>query len=928
MSVMARLMTGVRAGIKGASDAWFGPMQPLVPTAPQTPAAGVVGRAFDYQTGYNLNQRPRGYEPVGFEDLRGMARACDVLRLVIETRKDQMAGLGWNVRVKAEPGEDARRVKATDDQKNRIKMITEFLQSPDKEMSFEQWVRAFLEDHFVIDAPTIYRRPTRGGKLYALELIDGATIAPKLSATGRRPLPPDVAYQQILKGIPAVNYTSDELYYCPRNVSTNHVYGYSPVEQILMTSNIAVRRAIFQLEYYTKGTQPDAFLGVPKEWTIEQLKTYQDWIDSLAKQRRMLRLVPGEFKYENTKDPVLKDEYDDYLNRVICYALNVSPTALVKMMNRAQSESQHDQALEEGAGPTMKWFCGVMSTIIRVDFQSPDLEFDFINDESVDPKVQSEIDKSDVSAGIISLDEAREKRGYDPIGGVAATPMVLVATGYVSIGANIPVEDGGDFVAPDPATLGPDGKPLPVDAKTPANEDVKPGDKKDVAKYEYKPATMVSLAEGRLTKAFNENQPRDENGKWTDGGVGPKLKPGWKKPTIPRLSKEKESELNDAQANWFDNASDEEKNSWTATKVLNISDLYTVQDGVSKAKVTGIGKKKDNEIANVIVDELDGHYVVSDGNHRIESAIAKGKTTIEADIRGLSDWKSKGYLASHPATKFVKLAKVHTPGYRYNAPASARRKTIVKAKATLTRKIALLLREASVGVAAQLGHLSKASTPVDKALSDLDLSSFAVIASSVASDIEQIANEAGVEALARIGVETNNELVNQVFDEAVTYAKGRAAYLVGKKMLDDGTIVDNPNSAYSIDEATRDSLRSTISGYLGQTEPSGSLAEAIENDFAFSEERAQLIAHTEIANANSAGSLAGYERAAASGLEVLKSWSVTDDQCCDACEENEAAGPIALDKPFPSGDMAPLAHPHCRCVLLSVMPDSEEENDE
>ena len=52
----------------------------------------------------------------------------------------------------------------------------------------------------VIDAATLYPRYNRGGSLYALDVIDGATIKVLIDENGRTPAPPDPAYQQILHG--------------------------------------------------------------------------------------------------------------------------------------------------------------------------------------------------------------------------------------------------------------------------------------------------------------------------------------------------------------------------------------------------------------------------------------------------------------------------------------------------------------------------------------------------------------------------------------------------------------------------------------------------------------------------------------------------------------------------------------------------------
>ena len=123
-----------------------------------------------------------------------------------------------------------------------------------------------IEDLLVLDAPCIYPRKTIGGELYALEPVDGSTIKRLLDDTGRTPLPPEPAYQQILHGVPANNYMRQELIYRPRNLRTNKVYGYSPVEQVITSVNIAMRRQLHQLDYYQSGSVPDALIGVPDTW--------------------------------------------------------------------------------------------------------------------------------------------------------------------------------------------------------------------------------------------------------------------------------------------------------------------------------------------------------------------------------------------------------------------------------------------------------------------------------------------------------------------------------------------------------------------------------------------------------------------------------------------------------------------------------------
>ena len=165
-------------------------------------------------------------------------------------------------------------------------------------------------------------RFTRGGSLYSLDVIDGSTITPLIGEDGRSPEPPDPAYQQVLHGVPAADFASDELLYLPRNVRSHRLYGMSPVEQIALTINIALRRDAATLDYYRSGSVPDSFATLPKEWTVDQIKQFQDYFDALMSgnlaRRRMVKFMPADFKLTETRQPPLKDQYDEWLARVIC----------------------------------------------------------------------------------------------------------------------------------------------------------------------------------------------------------------------------------------------------------------------------------------------------------------------------------------------------------------------------------------------------------------------------------------------------------------------------------------------------------------------------------------------------------------------------------------------------------------------------------
>jgi hypothetical protein len=411
-SLFARLALAARYAITGVSpDTWFGPQQPLAPQAPPE----VKGRQWDYPFGVNLSYVPRATGGISFVELRALADALPLLRAVIETRKDQIAGLSYAVR--------ARDPSGAEDAQTRIKETLAFLARPDRRHAFAAWLRMLLEDMLVIDAATLYPRFSRDGALFSLDVIDGSTITPLIGEDGRSPEPPDPAYQQVLHGVPAADFSSDELLYLPRNVRAHRLYGMSPVEQIALTVNIALRRDAATLDYYRAGSTPDAFATLPKEWTIDQIRQFQDYFDALmsgnSPRRRMMKFMPADFRLIEARQPPLKDQYDEWLARVICYAFSVPASAFVSQVNRATSETLRMQATQEGLVPLKAWVKGALDHVVQVYMNEPDLEFIWVGDDAVDPLQQAQTLNILVGAGIKTREEARADLGLAPEGGKA-----------------------------------------------------------------------------------------------------------------------------------------------------------------------------------------------------------------------------------------------------------------------------------------------------------------------------------------------------------------------------------------------------------------------------------------------------------------------------------------------------------------------------
>ena len=493
--------------ITGILTAWFGPQNPIIPTAPE----GTKGRTWQYTPGYNLltGQR-RPLEPLSFQDLRMLARNSDLVALAIETRKDQMETVDWEFRLKGQ----IKRGKDTPDP--RIKILEDFFAYPDKDsgLSFKRWQRKLNDDLFITDWPCINKLNNRGGKPYAFRIIDGATIKPLVDDMGMLPVYPNPRYQQWLYGAAVGDFTVDEMLIMPRNPRPDKIFGFSPVEQIYVTINIAIRKQLVNLNKYTEGNIPEAMVPCPPEWTGEQIAQFQVYFDSLLTgnygQQSKMRFMPnGLDKAVFPKNFDNADTYDNFLAKVICYAFSLPNSWLIEKVNRATAETTQDSAIAEGLMPFMQYWSDLMNYLVAWGWGWNDIECVPKMQKEIDVLKQAQAEDIRVKNGTLSVDEVREDLGESPIGQPCS--VYVPSTGYVTIGRQGKDEAEEALAnAPDP-TQSPD-KPIAPNAaaETPKDDEIHPPDlamklaKAGKKKLKMLPATGHQKAEKHLADTLTK----------------------------------------------------------------------------------------------------------------------------------------------------------------------------------------------------------------------------------------------------------------------------------------------------------------------------------------------------------------------------------------------------------------------------------------
>jgi Phage portal protein len=155
-----------------------------------------------------------------------------------------------------------------------------------------------------------------------------------------------------------------------------------------------------------------------------QIRQFQEWFDSVLAGntggRTRLLWGPSGTRYQPFKEAPYKDEFDEWLARLVCYAFSLPATPFIRQMNRATADTAQQAALAEGLAPLMGWVKRLADDVIQQRLGHPDLEFAWVEEQAADPAEQATVLQTYVAAGIYTIDEARAQLGLDPVPGTAA----------------------------------------------------------------------------------------------------------------------------------------------------------------------------------------------------------------------------------------------------------------------------------------------------------------------------------------------------------------------------------------------------------------------------------------------------------------------------------------------------------------------------
>jgi HK97 family phage portal protein len=348
------------------------------------------------------------------ETLRRFAET-PVARKAINTIKDRVAGMHWRIQ--------PRRGRVLDEEmQQRIQVLTEMLEQPNPDDSFRSLAEQVLEDIIVGGYGAIELRLTGDdGKPMALYPVDGATIQMRADWNGE---PNSIRYVQMISGVGMgqnVELKDNELSYIRLNPRSFTPFGlgrlevaYETIHEFLGAHRFAAKLAsnsVVQYALWMQEMDPGQHERLIRWWQDEIEGTGRVPILTAENKPEVLRFGVGT-------DADLRLAWQEFLIRVIAAAFDLPPLllGLEADVNRSTASEVTELAFRTAIVPTARLLSEhITRDAIAKRLGWDDLEFVFLDLDATDPLEQAQIDQILLNSGVMTVNEARAARGWQPL---------------------------------------------------------------------------------------------------------------------------------------------------------------------------------------------------------------------------------------------------------------------------------------------------------------------------------------------------------------------------------------------------------------------------------------------------------------------------------------------------------------------------------
>jgi hypothetical protein len=243
---------------------------------------------------------------------------------------------------------------------------------------------------------------------------------------GSTPEPPDIAYEQWIRGEKKAEFTTDEMVYLMLNPRSNSPYGLAPLETLILGVDAALKSQLYNLSMLSEGNIPEGFFGLPENWTPDQIKEFQNWFDAMIagnpRFQSRIKFMPGGkgVGFIPTKKPEEMRflEYEKWLLLKTCALFDVPPEEIgfTEEMSRATAQVQQEVSTKAGLLPILQVLKEFFDDIIQIDLGCPHLQFSWYSLDKKDELRDAEITEKLIPLGLVSGDEWRQQNDLPPIG--------------------------------------------------------------------------------------------------------------------------------------------------------------------------------------------------------------------------------------------------------------------------------------------------------------------------------------------------------------------------------------------------------------------------------------------------------------------------------------------------------------------------------
>jgi phage portal protein BeeE len=338
-----------------------------------------------------------------------------IARKAINTIKDRVAGMNWRIQ--------PRRGRVLDEEmQQRVQLLTETMEQPNPDDSFRSFVEQVLEDIIVGGYGAIELRLTGDGqKPLALYPVDGATIQMRADWNGEPDSPRYVQATGLVGTDSRIELNDNELSYIRLNARSYTPFGlgrlevaFETIHEFLGAHRFAAKLAsnsVVQYALWMQDLDPGQHERLIRWWQDDIEGTGRVPILTAENKPEVLRFGAGT-------DADLRLSWQEFLIRVIASAFDLPPLFLgvEADVNYSTAQQLAASAFRTAIVPTARLLAEHLTRdAIAKRLGWDDLEFVFLDLDATDPLEQAQIDQILLNCGVLSVNEARAARGWQPL---------------------------------------------------------------------------------------------------------------------------------------------------------------------------------------------------------------------------------------------------------------------------------------------------------------------------------------------------------------------------------------------------------------------------------------------------------------------------------------------------------------------------------